>query len=74
MWSIAEKILGWHQRTPQGGAQTSLYCALDPDLERETGHYYYSCARRRPGITQACDIEVARKLWEVSEELTKEAK
>lgn len=27
-------------KTPKAGAQTTLFCALDPNLENETGKYY----------------------------------
>ena len=30
--------------TPEEGAQTTLYCALEESLDKETGHYY-SCVQ-----------------------------
>ena len=33
-------LLKWLFLTPEQGAQTSLYCALDESLAKETGQYY----------------------------------
>jgi len=52
-------------KTSEGGAQTSIYCAVEPSLETESGKYYSECARTAPA-TFALDDKQAKKLWEVS--------
>jgi NAD(P)-dependent dehydrogenase (short-subunit alcohol dehydrogenase family) len=47
------------------GAQTSLYCATAPELERESGHYYEDSARKEPG--PAVTPALAGELWERSQ-------
>ncbi len=51
--------------SPQQGAQTTLFCATDADVEG--GRYYERCAVGRPS-TDALDASVAERLWELSEE------
>lgn len=50
------------------GAQTSLHCALQEDLEPLSGRYFSSCAVQN-GPAKARDDATAKKLWEVSERL-----
>lgn len=50
------------------GAQTVIYCAVDMSLENETGKYYREC-RMEPVVAQALDDSIAKKLWEVSEQM-----
>ncbi|XP_044031515.1 retinol dehydrogenase 12, like isoform X1 [Siniperca chuatsi] len=47
------------------GAQTTIYCAVEPSLEKESGGYYSDCA---PANCSAAgkDDDVAQKLWELS--------
>ncbi|KAM4718168.1 retinol dehydrogenase 12, like [Anableps anableps] len=47
------------------GAQTTIYCAVEPSLEKESGGYYSDCA---PASCSAAgkDDELAEKLWELS--------
>lgn len=56
-------------RTPVAGAQTTLYVALDPDLEHVTGKYFDNC-RQREEADVAKDDAMAEWLWNVSEEMT----
>ena len=56
-------------RTPEQGADTSLYLASSPDVEGMTGGYYAS-GRARRSSRRSHDPELARRLWQVSEELT----
>jgi len=55
--------------SPERGARTSTYLASSPDVQSISGKYF---ARRRPEKSSEAsyDLEAARRLWEVSEELT----
>ena len=53
-------------KTAVNGAQTSLYCALDPDLEKVTGQYFADC-KQKDVAPQAEDDTMAKFLWKVSE-------
>ena len=55
-------------KTPEGGAQTILYCATDPGVKSETGLYYAECKQKTPS-TLSQDQAEAEKLWSVSEEI-----
>eukprot|EP00088_Acartia_fossae_P024555 TRINITY_DN2548_c0_g1_i7.p1 TRINITY_DN2548_c0_g1~~TRINITY_DN2548_c0_g1_i7.p1 ORF type:complete len:330 (-),score=108.70 TRINITY_DN2548_c0_g1_i7:1312-2301(-) len=56
-------------KTPESGAQTSLYCCLEQSIADENGKYYSDCARKEPAV-QAQSDDDAKKLWEISEKLT----
>ncbi|KAM9332093.1 retinol dehydrogenase 12-like isoform 1-T1 [Pholidichthys leucotaenia] len=47
------------------GAQTSIYCAVEPSLEKESGGYYSDCAPAKPSSAGRND-ELAEKLWKLS--------
>lgn len=53
-------------KTAVSGAQTSLYVALDPDLEQTTGQYFSDC-KQTPMAPQGEDVGMAKFLWKVSE-------
>ncbi len=50
------------------GALTSLYCATSPDVAGDDGLYYTKCRERAPSKL-ALDEALAKKLWDVSEEM-----
>ncbi|XP_054152560.1 retinol dehydrogenase 11-like [Oppia nitens] len=52
--------------TPEMGAQTSLYCALDADLDKQTGCYYANCRKVNNMISTATDDRMAELLWDMS--------
>ncbi|KAM3615983.1 uncharacterized protein V6R79_010539 [Siganus canaliculatus] len=54
---------------PEGGCQTTLYCALQEGIEPLSGRYFSNCALQQVGATGRDDA-LAKKLWEVSERLT----
>jgi len=56
-------------RTPEEGAKTQILVAISPDLKGVTGKYFSDCREKAPSPA-ACDVETAKKLWEVSEKLT----
>jgi len=53
------------------GARTSIYLASSPEVAEVTGEYFSNCRPRRP-TRAAQDDEAARRLWEVSEALTRD--
>lgn len=62
---------GFRLKTPEQGAATSCYVATSPALAGVTGQYFVDCNPGRQSAFQA-DRAMAAKLWEVSEELTRE--
>ena len=55
-------------RSPEKGAQTSIYLASSPSVEGMTGKYFYD-SHVIPAAPQATDRAVAEKLWDVSAEM-----
>lgn len=56
-------------RTPITSAQTSINCALDPQLENVSGKYFANC-KVTEETKDAQDDESAEWLWRISEKLT----
>jgi retinol dehydrogenase 12 len=54
--------------TVDEGAVTSLYCATSPDVARDSGKFYDTCAERAP--SRVATPELAAELWKRSEEWT----
>uniref|UniRef100_A0A8C5DXX8 Uncharacterized protein n=1 Tax=Gouania willdenowi TaxID=441366 RepID=A0A8C5DXX8_GOUWI len=52
-------------KTPVEGAQTTIYCSVEPGLENLSGGYFSDCSQARCSST-ASDDDLAQKLWEVS--------
>ena len=55
-------------RSAQQGAATPIYLATSQDVEGVSGRYYVNCREKQP-VAHAADPQVARRLWEISEEL-----
>ena len=53
------------------GARTAVYAAASPELEGVTGAYLENMAIAE-AATEAQDIAIAKRLWDLSEELTRE--
>ncbi|XP_037007698.2 retinol dehydrogenase 14 [Artibeus jamaicensis] len=53
-------------KTPEEGAQTSIYLASSPEVEGVSGKYFGDC-KEEELLPKAMDESVARKLWDVSE-------
>ncbi|XP_066532373.1 retinol dehydrogenase 12 isoform X2 [Hoplias malabaricus] len=62
---VAVKVFSPFIKTSAEGAQTSIYCSVEPQLEKQTGGYYSDCAPARCS-REACDDEMAQNLWELS--------
>ncbi len=54
---------------PKIGAQTTLHCAVQEGIEHFSGRYFSCCAVEEVAV-KAKDDAVAKKLWEVSEQLS----
>jgi NAD(P)-dependent dehydrogenase (short-subunit alcohol dehydrogenase family) len=55
-------------RSPEKGAATSIYLVSSPAVQNITGKYFVDCKVIQPA-SQAIDMVVARKLWDVSAEM-----
>ncbi|XP_062848260.1 retinol dehydrogenase 12, like isoform X1 [Trichomycterus rosablanca] len=52
-------------KTSVQGAQTTIYCAVAPELETESGKYYSDCAPASCS-SAAMDDDTAQRLWDLS--------
>jgi NAD(P)-dependent dehydrogenase (short-subunit alcohol dehydrogenase family) len=57
-------------RNSRKGAETLVWLVDSPDVEGESGGYFFDEKRATP-TPQAQDMEAARRLWEISEEQTR---
>lgn len=55
-------------KSPELGAQPSVYLAVSEEMEGVTGRYYDVMTEKEPA-PQSLDEEAARRLWEVSSRL-----
>lgn len=56
-------------RSAASGARTAVYLASSLELDGRTGGYYVQCRLRQPSRT-ARDDDLARRLWDLSDQLT----
>jgi len=54
--------------SPEKGARTTVYLASSPDVTGISGRFYFRC-RETPTKPVTRDLEIARRLWSVSEVL-----
>lgn len=54
-------------RSTKSGAQTVIYCATEPDLEKESGYFYRDCKKYEQ--KKILEDTISEKLWKASEEL-----
>ncbi|KAL8611962.1 hypothetical protein ACOMHN_062591 [Nucella lapillus] len=57
-------------KTAEEGCQTIVYCAVAKELEKSRNGYFGNC-QEEPWSDAASDLGAAKKLWELSEQLTK---
>jgi NAD(P)-dependent dehydrogenase (short-subunit alcohol dehydrogenase family) len=55
-------------RSPEKGAATAIWLAASDEAKGVTGTYFVDCRPKAPAAP-ATDVEAARRLWDVSEEL-----
>jgi NAD(P)-dependent dehydrogenase (short-subunit alcohol dehydrogenase family) len=56
-------------KTPEQGAQTTIYLASSASVEGVTGKYFVNC-REKSSNKESYDLNVARRLWDVSSQIT----
>ena len=56
-------------KTPEQGAQTTIYLATSDKVEGVTGKYFANC-REKASNKESYEADVARRLWEISEKMT----
>ena len=66
--SFVSVVAGLVERTVAQGAATQCYVATQPDLETVSGHYFADCNIAKPS-RHGKDSALAKRLWNVSEEL-----
>jgi len=69
-WAVlVAKVLKPFLRTAEQGADTAMYLTTAPEVATVNGMYFYNRREHRPSQA-AQDDEAARRLWEISEQLT----
>ncbi len=67
---ILPLITGVFFRSPEKGAESSIFACTSAQLEGVSGKYFYNCKEIKPK-PWARDREAAQKLWQISEEMIK---
>jgi NAD(P)-dependent dehydrogenase (short-subunit alcohol dehydrogenase family) len=63
-------IFGVFMKSPEQGAQTMIYLASSPEVESVTGKYFAK-SKLKASSPESTNQAQARRLWEISEQLTK---
>jgi hypothetical protein len=59
------------ERTPEHGAETAIYLASSPEVEGVNGKYFVD-KKQAKSSARSYDEAAQQRLWQVSEELTRE--
>ena len=69
-WAVlVAKVLKPFLRTAEQGADTAIYLTTTPEVANVNGKYFYNRREHQPSHAVQ-DDEAARRLWEISEQLT----
>lgn len=63
-------VVWFVEKTIPQGASTTMNCATNPNLKDKSGKFFADCNEKQPRAL-AYEEETGRKLWELSEKLTK---
>ncbi len=66
LWKLMSPFL----MSSENGAKTTLFLATDPSVANVSGRYFSKCKQKTPS-REARDVAVAKRLWDVSEELVR---
>ncbi|CAH0725166.1 unnamed protein product, partial [Brenthis ino] len=70
IFNLVSKIIRFLFLSNWEAAQTTIYLAVSPELQKVSGRYYSNCREQKPSKLSQ-DLEIAGKLWKESEKLTK---
>ena len=65
---LFQRAISLFMKSPDTGAETSIYLATSPDVAEVSGRYFANSREKAPA-PHATDPAVARRLWQISEEL-----
>jgi NAD(P)-dependent dehydrogenase (short-subunit alcohol dehydrogenase family) len=66
-WMV--KIAHPFMRSPEKGAETTVFLATSPEVARQSGGYYQDCKATRTS-RRAQDLDMAKRLWDATAKLT----
>lgn len=66
---VARRVANLIAIRPEQGARTSIHLASSPEVDGVTGQYF-ARARAIPSSRTTRDVETARRLWQLSEQMT----
>ena len=69
LFDLLQRAISIFMKSPEQGAETSLFLATAPELEGISGRYFANQREKQPQ-PHASDPAVAARLWEISERLT----
>ena len=72
-WKILIGIMRPFFQRAEKGAETGLYIATSEELEKTSGRYFKNL-KEIPSTRTSYDAEMAKLLWEVSEQMTTTSK
>ncbi|HDH03557.1 MAG TPA: SDR family oxidoreductase [Actinobacteria bacterium] len=63
------RLMAPMMKSPEKGAQTSIFLASSPEVQSVSGAYFVNCKEQTPGRA-ATDEADAKRLWDLSTEMT----
>ncbi len=69
LFDLLQRVISVFMKSPEQGAETSIFLASDPGLEGVNGRYFANRKEKEPQ-PHASDPALARQLWGISEGLT----
>jgi NAD(P)-dependent dehydrogenase (short-subunit alcohol dehydrogenase family) len=69
LFDLLQRVVMLFMKSPEQGADTSIFLASDPAVAAVSGRYFANRKEKQPQPF-ACDDAVAKQLWKLSEEMT----
>jgi NAD(P)-dependent dehydrogenase (short-subunit alcohol dehydrogenase family) len=69
LFDLLQSVISVFMKSPEQGADTSIFLASAPELEGVNGGYFAN-RKQKPPQPHASDDALGRRLWEISEKLT----